>query len=138
MYVHVRLLTGYENVLTYAVPAECTVTVAVGTLVRVPLRNRVVSALVVAASDVAPQAGYAIREILGVERWADDKHYYDYIKDLGTYYQTDYIHFIKRMRQFFSAKQAVEVEAIVPDPHHVVTTLTDEQQQVYEFLSDSI
>lgn len=136
MYIHVRLLTGYDHLLTYAIPLDCPVAVGVGTLVRVPLRNRVVSALVVATSDAPPQGGYAIREILGVERWADDRHYYDYVKDLGTYYQTDYIHFIKRMRQFLSAKQALEVDAIAPDAQHVVTTLTDEQQQVYEFMSD--
>ncbi|MCC7415426.1 MAG: primosomal protein N' [Epsilonproteobacteria bacterium] len=138
MYVHVRLLTGYDNLLTYAVPVEGKKAVRVGTLVRVPLRNRVVSGLVVDTSEVAPQATYVIRDILGVERWADDQHYYAYIQDLSTYYQTNSIHFIKRMRQFLTAKQIVDTEEVFPDAHHVVTTLTDEQQHVYDFLTERI
>ena len=96
MYIHVRLLTGCSQLLTYAIPDACTAPIGRGTVVRVPLRNQVVPAVVIAHGPVMQTTHYTIREIIGIEVFPDDPYYYDYLTTLGAYYHIDPLHFIKR------------------------------------------
>lgn len=134
MYIHVRVLTGYSQILTYAVPAETTASIGIGTLVRVPLRNRVVPAVVVGQQDTVPTHAYTIRPIIGVETFPRDEQYHSFLTTLGTYYQTDPLHFIKRIRQFLTDKQLATPEISTDSQTTATVQLTDEQDAVYTFL----
>lgn len=138
MYIHVRVLTNYSQLLTYAVPPALQSSVYQGTLVRVPLRQTVVSAVVMGTSSEIPTTAYIIRPILAVEPFPHDQHYHAYLKDLSTYYQTEYVSLLKRVRHFLKLKQEKRVEVFDKEEYHSVTVLTDEQQRVYEFVTQYI
>lgn len=140
MYIHVRLLTGYSQLLTYAIPTTCKVSIGRGSFVRVPLQNRTVFAVVEACSFRVPEQAstYKIREILAIEQFPDDPYYYDFILALAAYYQTDYIQFVKRIRQFLQDKPSAPSDILVPPMLSHKVELTEQQQAVYNYLAPRI
>jgi len=139
MYIHVRILGGYPKPLTYAVPASAEQAIRIGILVRVPLRNRVVPAVVIAHA-VPASTAYAIRDIVGIEPWPADEHYHAFITTLSAYYHVDVLHTIKRMRQFLTNKKVTPPDDIITsvEQQRTMPTLTDEQQAVYSFIAQYI
>ena len=100
LYIHVKLLNGFSQPLTYTVPPEHQKNL-IGSIVKVPLKDRFVSAYVFAQSDqLSPIPRFTLKAMAGVEPFPQDLTYTQFVSQLSEYYQVDSLHFIKRIRQF--------------------------------------
>src|SRR5689334_12988443 len=139
MFIQVRLLKGYAQPLLYQVPLEMQGNLAVGSLVRVPLQKQVQSALVLQTFSVKPVVPFEIRSIMGIETVPHDPHYLTFIRQLAYHYQTDELHYLRRMRQFIAQKpisasrSIIEIDLEIQSKPDVVM-LTDEQQHIVNAL----
>lgn len=140
MFIQVKLLKGFNQPLLYKVPEEWAHELQVGSIVRVPIQNRITPAVVVEQLD-APPAGstFAIRDAHAHEPFPNDVHYRTFIAQLARYYQLDAIHFIKRVRQFIVEKE-VKHRAVDEEKKHEAraVTLTDEQQKICDGITPHI
>lgn len=106
MYIQVRLLNGYSTPLWYQVPADWKQTTYHGIIVQVPLRNRIVPAIVIKEEkDKLKHVTFTIKQAHNIEPFPDDQYYAPFIKQLSRYYHVDEVHFIKRIAQFVQQKQ---------------------------------
>jgi len=134
MFIRVRLLNGLPEPLWYCVPFHYDVGSLSGLIVQVPVRNRIVPALVIDEYSTKPSnLSFELKEIHGLEPLPADEHYLSFLKKLGEYYHIETLHFIKRIHQFLINKKE---DALLITPEikihstHSSVTLTDEQQQV--------
>ncbi len=131
MYIKVRLFNGFQESLWYEQPAEWPSGSLVGAIVRVPLRNQQVPALVIEEQQRKPNVLFTIRPATALEPVPDDPHYYPFIRQLSSYYQISPLALIKRMKQFLFQK---EMKPIFELSHKNSTprpvTLTSAQQSV--------
>lgn len=139
LYIHVKLLNGFAQPLTYTVPPEHQKNL-IGSIVKVPLKDRFVSAYVFAQSDqLSPIPRFTLKAMAGVEPFPQDLTYTQFISQLSEYYQVDSLHFIKRIRQFVN--QAVP-EAIIQHTSAEIfarqVSLTEEQKHIVDALSPAI
>ncbi|HEV2601345.1 MAG TPA: primosomal protein N' [Candidatus Babeliales bacterium] len=139
MYIQVQLLNGFTRPLYYKMPSTLPATIVVGTIVSVPLRNRTVPAIVMKQLSSIPHTSFEIKECLGIEPFPNDQAYKEFIAELGYLYTIPSIHFIKRVRQFLVEKTDASTPPSI-QPIHAPTVqkgvqLTDEQQQVYQFVA---
>lgn len=137
-YIHVRLLNGFPQLLTYAVPPSITEDLT-GTVVRVPLKDKITSAYVCAhVCQLSKTPSFTIKPLHSREAFPQDEHYILFLKQLSAYYQVESLHFIKRIKQFVN--QEAEAQELVSSPlgmaHEVL--LTQEQQQVVDALTPTI
>lgn len=136
MFIRVRLLNGLPEPLWYAVPEQYTQTL-IGLIVQVPVRNRIVPALVIDEYATKPHnLAFELKDIQGIEPLPDDVYYQKFLKHLGDYYQIEPLHFIKRIHHFLIDKKQ---EALIAQEEkkyttHSSVTLTDEQQKVCDFI----
>lgn len=137
-FIHVRLLNGFPQLLTYAVPASITDDL-VGTVVKVPLKDKITSAYVCAqVAQLNPVPSFTIKPFHSIEAFPQDIHYKSFLKQLSAYYQVEPIHFIKRIKQFVNqeADEQEQPSASTESAQHV--TLTAEQQKIVDELAPSI
>src|SRR5437868_9658362 len=137
-YIHVRLLNGFPQLLTYAVPASITDDL-VGTVVKVPLKDRVTSAYVCAqVTQLKNKPSFIIKDIHSIEAFPKDPYYKTFLKQLSAYYQVEPLHFVKRIKHFVNQEADAQIES--PGPiqlgQHII--LTDEQRIVVDTLAPSI
>lgn len=140
MYIQVRLLKGVQEPLWYQVPTDWDTKNLLGAAVQVPLRNRVVPALVEKIAHEKP-GSYKIKYAQNKEPFPHDVTYNDFIKKLAHYYQEPPLHFIKRIRQFIAQTEVKSrVDKTVQATNHTTqsVTLTDEQQRIVDFLLPKI
>jgi primosomal protein N' (replication factor Y) len=138
MFIRVRLLNGLPEPLWYAVPADYTQPLT-GLVVQVPVRNRIVPALVIDEYKNKPHnLTFELKDIQGIEPLPDDTYYLPFLKLLGDYYQIEPLHFIKRIHHFLIDKT---IRYIFEDKNthgnrqeHSTISLTDEQQKVCDFI----
>lgn len=137
MYIDVKLFSGFPKPLLYHVPALHN-TVQEGSIVRVPVKNKIIPALVLKTHTDAPQANFAIRNIESVEQFPHDPHYFEFIQKLAQYHVVDEIQFVKRIQSFLKEKPSADL----PTQEQISTksnvTLTEEQQAVVDFVSSKI
>lgn len=137
MFIQVRLLTAFARPLWYHVPPEMTVP-AIGTLVDVPLRNKITSALVVTTQSEPPKVSFDIKDISNSCAFPTDAYYFTFIEHLSNYYQLEPIALIKRIRHFVESKEVSELEVPLGNNVHngatTTVTLTNEQQAVCDFI----
>jgi len=139
MYIQVRLLKGFPQPLLYQVPDELCNQPLIGSVVRVPIQKRIAQALVINQLRHAPNANFTIKKIEAIEALPNDAHYLTFIKRLAYYYQTDALHYIKRIHQFISQKPQSDTEHIADDAHQpTAITLTPEQQTVVDAIKPHI
>lgn len=140
MYIYAKLLNGYQEPLLYKISQELERKVSVGSIISVPLRNRQEAAIVESLTIQKPNVSFAIKEITGFEAVPDDLAYHTFITQLSQYYQTDTIHFYKRIRKFLAQKEeASSQEFVAAESSRVASVqLTKEQQEVCEFLKPAI
>ncbi|GAG91927.1 unnamed protein product, partial [marine sediment metagenome] len=142
MFIQVKLLRGLKEPLLYQTPKEWTTNDLVGTIVHVPLRNRVEIGIVIEQHDHRPdKSTFTVKDALSIEAFPDDAHYQSFIKQLSTYYCVDPIHFIKRTRQFITQRNTKERARTETENNNEIkknVTLTEEQTTVYNFLADKI
>lgn len=132
MFIQVKLLKGFNQPLLYKVPEAWAHELHIGSIVRVPIQNRITPAVVIEQLEVPPAgSNFAIRDAHAHEPFPADSHYRTFIAQLARYYQLDSIHFIKRVRQFIVEKE-VKHRAIDAQEKQIVqaVTLTDEQQKI--------
>jgi primosomal protein N' (replication factor Y) (superfamily II helicase) len=142
MFIRVRLLNGLPEPLWYTVPTEYTQQSLTGLVVQVPVRNRIVPALVIDEYKNKPMhLAFELKNIHGLEPLPDDPYYLSFLKSLGDYYQIEALHFIKRIHHFLIDKK----EAVLLDEQKKESpttqsnvNLTDEQQTVCDFLAPHI
>jgi primosomal protein N' (replication factor Y) (superfamily II helicase) len=132
MYINVKLLNGYSQPLTYQVPARLTGQVAIGSLVRVPLRKKHVSAVVTHISHSFSGA-FEVKEVEGLEKIPADLSYHAFISRLAAYYQIDAASLLRRVQSFLD--QAHNTLDVPIKQNHAVEqsstfTLTPEQEAI--------
>jgi len=135
MFIRVRLLNGLPEPLWYAVPAHYPQPLA-GLVVQVPVRNRIVPALVIDEYTTKPHnLAFELKDICGIEPLPEDPYYVKFLKSLGDYYQIESLHFIKRIHHFLIHKKedALLAEEKIHTTQSTVS-LTDEQQKVCDFI----
>ena len=142
MYIQVRLLKGFAQPLTYAIPSEWNQHDLIGRLVRVPIKTQLRSALIVKQFDQLPADNtFEIRQAHALEPFPADSTYLKFIEHLSSYYQIESLHFIKRIQQFLVEKEIITQEIKVDEaPNDLAKqiTLTHEQQVVVDFVSSRL
>jgi primosomal protein N' (replication factor Y) len=139
MFALVRLLNGFEMELTYKVPQTLVSVVLPGVVVRVPLRNQLVSALVLKLLATAENCGFEIKEIIELEDVPADTAYNEFIKKLAQFYFLPSLHFYQRIRSFLNDKKIIEELVTVPEKEATPKVyLTDEQEAVVEYVKKFI
>lgn len=139
MFIEVKLLNGFPETLLYKVPEHWPHTDLKAALVSVPLKNRVEIGWVTNLFQTKPNsATFAIKDALSIESFPSDQNYLSFITKLGRYYCIDTIYFIKRIRQFIAQKEITIDSPPFDQKHHQQHMLTDEQQSVYDFISNYI
>lgn len=145
MFARVRLLKGWTQPLWYKIPDVWTVTIAHGSIVHVPLRNRTLPAVVVDVHETKPaDITFAIKEMLKLEEFPLDPHYHLFLERLARFYFTDPFHFYQRVKAFLSGKvkpdeDDIELFELKDDPDPVkARTLTDAQQAVVDYVAPHI
>ncbi len=139
MFIRVQLLNGLPEPLWYSVPTEYHEQSLHGLIVHVPIRNRIVPALVLHEYRKKPLGiSFAIKDIVGIESLPPDQHYSAFLKTLGAYYQKEPFHFIKRIHHFLAYKKEdtiITTESTSAQLELPSVVLTDEQQKVYDFIA---
>lgn len=142
MFIQVKLLKGFTKPLLYKVPDEWPPTNLVGTIVQVPLRNNVTHAVVIEQLEHQPAASsFTIKTALAIDPFPHDQYYQRFIQKLGTYYQIESLHFLKRIRSFIMTEQKKHRNTgtiAIEKPTLQKITLTDEQQTVTNFITHRI
>ncbi len=139
MYIQVRLFQRLPEPLLYEVPVHHQSQIKQGTIVNVPLRNKIVSAYVENILVSKPQTRFNIKSIAGIAAIPNDPFYYSFIQKLSYYYQTEPLFFIKRIQQFLGEEQHVD-SSMSAEVEHVpkVVTLTPEQKEITIQLEQAI
>lgn len=143
MFIRVRLLNGLPEPLWYSVPTQYTEHPLSGLVVQVPVRNRIVPALVIDEYKNKPaHLAFELKDICGIEPLPEDQHYLPFLKHLGDYYQIEPLHFIKRIHHFLVNKK--EDTLCISDNEKIIHStqsdiiLTDEQKKVCDFITPHI
>ncbi|BDC34096.1 hypothetical protein Noda2021_00540 [Candidatus Dependentiae bacterium Noda2021] len=137
MYVEVRLLNGFPEPLLYKIPATWNFsTPLLHAIVKVPLKQTLVSGLVIKVLDQLPSTvTFAIRPAHSYEVFPCDPHYIEYLKKLCGYYQIEMSHVVARIKHFLTedhiTDHADNKHADSAGPESI--TLTSEQQTVVNF-----
>jgi len=139
MYVQVRMLKGLSTHLWYRVPTNLQRQCCVGTIVQVPLRERVVPAVIVWRAG-KPDSGFSVRDIQSVEPFPRDNHFHPFVSSLASYHRINPITFSRRIAHFLGEKERKVVEGRQGDAAGVgcATALTDEQQHVVDAVEPAL
>lgn len=143
MFAAVRIFS-HHTPLWYTIPSEYTDSIAVGSIVKVPLRAKQVRAYVMHISAEKPGGSFALRSITNLEPFPADTHYYTFIEKVARYYRLDPICLIERLQPFFAPSAARKHKTTPHNPHEKVhrtqraVVLTPEQQEAVTFLQHAI
>lgn len=137
MFIRVRLLNGLPEPLWYSVPTDWQHSSLRGLIVQVPVRNRIVAALVVEQYAIKPtNLSFELKDIHALEPLPADQHYMPFLETISAYYHVEKLHFIKRIHQFLFNKKEndvlIEKEKTQNTQSNVL--LTEEQKKVTDFL----
>jgi primosomal protein N' (replication factor Y) (superfamily II helicase) len=138
-YIHVRLLNGFPQPLTYSIPDQWEGNF-VGAIVKVPLKDKAVSAYVIhQTATLKEKPSFTIKQALGLEQFPTDTLHRTFINQLSAYYQIEPFHFIKRIKHFINQEAESTPEVSAPEHTHLCTvTLTPEQQHIVDTLTPLI
>ena len=146
MYIHVRLLKGYQQPLTYSLPDSLCETTRVGSIIKVPFRNQTTFALVEAiAPTLDPIPSFTIKSAHTLAPFPNDPAYMSFLKHISAYHQIPVIELVKRMYGFINQKEQRNADLRVGEPDNdplaqqrSATMLTPAQQQVVDALLPTI
>ncbi len=138
MFIQITLLNGFAKPLWYQVPPDWATQDLDGTIIQVPLRNRIVPALVIKQVAHKPNVPFAIKQAQNIEAFPADRHYLPFIKKLSAYHQIEPIHFLKRVRGFLDAKTPTCSLLNSPKTNATNVQLTDEQQKAVDFVTPHV
>lgn len=138
MYIKVQLFNGFVESLWYEQPTNWPKESLIGSIVRVPLRNQQVTALVIDQQQRKPSVPFAMRPATAIEPLPDDPHYLHFIKQLSAYYQISPLTLIKRTQQFLVQKEVTGIpspdEPVMPN----AVALTEAQQAIVTAINPAI
>jgi len=147
MLIQVKLLRGYQKILTYKVPSSWDKKESanlVGTVVTVPLKNMVVPALVLATSKkTVLSKNFEIKEVIGKDHLPPDKLYPNFIKKIAQFYMTPPQLFYQRIRSFVeksdTTRKRRENKNATPTKKQIKQiSLTEEQKIACDHLNKKI
>ncbi len=131
MLIQVKLLQYASKTFTYRVPVALQKDMVQGKLIQVPLKNKIVPAVVDAIDLSGVTYPFAIKSIIAVYPFPHDLNYPFFLQQIGEYTQTDPHCFLRRIQQFLSEKeydnQSV-VQNYIPNSDQIKLSL--EQQSV--------
>jgi primosomal protein N' (replication factor Y) len=131
MHITVRLLNGFQQPLTYKVPATWQTIPQVSDIISVPLQKRTELAYVThILKDFDPnKENFKIKEAIGQQPLPDDKTYPAFIQQLARYYCVSELTFYKRFAQYLD--ESHETIEVAQETHSTAKlTLTQAQQAV--------
>lgn len=106
MYIKVKLLNGFKELLTYKIPDSWPNKNFTGQIVKVPLQNRVVPAFVESTFEkIEKNLPYKIKEVLFEEKLPKDPLYQLFTKQLAQYYAIEHTYFFKRIYSFLEEQK---------------------------------
>ena len=141
MFIQVKLLNGFKQFLTYSVPTTWPAIPLEGLLVRVPLKEQFVPALVIKHMRTLDEPiTFTIKSAHSIEQLPDDQYYQAFIGQLASYYQIEKSVFIRRIYHFIESHDPEEIPLITDREiqAHQINLLTDEQQTIVDFLTPTI
>jgi primosomal protein N' (replication factor Y) len=138
MFIKVKVFSGFPEPLLYQVPQSWQQPPQIGSIVKVPMRNNIVSGVVLETFKKQPKVPFAIRHASEILAFPQDPHYFEFVRKLAHYHQVDEIHFLKRVQSFFKHKiESVPVGAIEYKAQQELI-LTSEQLAVVNFVTPHI
>jgi primosomal protein N' (replication factor Y) len=139
MFIKVRLLQGYQKPLMYKVPSSWNTKNLHGSIITVPLKNKIVPALVIKVFVDKPEGeNFQIKEAAGNDHLPDDKNYTNFITKIANFYFTPQKFLYQRIRKFVHARELKRekessVTSISSIKEEKIINLTDEQQKVVDY-----
>lgn len=137
MFVYVKLLQGYPKTLTYKIPASWGSNDLTGSVITVPLKNKVVPALVVKMCEKLPEkSSFEIKEAIGKDHLPPDHRYATFIKKVSQFYFIHPKKLYQRIRSFIFTKEKNAPRTTTQEAIHEIKkiTLTKKQQVVVDHL----
>ncbi len=144
MYVSILLLNRFEKIFWYSVPDNLQGAISAGCLVRVPLRTRFESAMVVDVMLELPSScHFAIKPIASLEPLPLDAKYHQFIEKIAQFHMVPSLHFYARVSSFLNDKKCEDVIAAFRQKESeraavIKVILTDEQQAVVDYVQPFI
>lgn len=131
MFVTVKFLNGFATPLTYAVPDTLQSACGIGSVVRVPLQRRSVTAVVVERHDTIEPKKFTIRPITRLEQWPSDTHFYRYCSIIAQHHALEPSELYERLAGCLREKEATVDLPIKPfTDGGTAHQLTDTQQAI--------
>lgn len=139
MNVHVRLLSYGSKIFTYTVPQEWQHAITSGVLVQVPIKQRVVAAVVESIADQKQKYEFALKAIISIFPFPQDEKYLSFINKVAQYYQIDQL-FLQRRLQMFLAEQDEVVTCLANTSQQPISDIvfTDQQQQAFDLILPAV
>lgn len=153
MFVQVKLLQGYQKILTYKIPESWDTKDLNDAVITVPLKNRVVPALVIktlkhppgftVGRSTVPPKQFEIKEAVGKDHLPDDPLYANFIKKISQLYFTPPKLFYRRIRKFVHQSTVSKQPARKDETSFINTQvesikLTAEQAAVVDYVIPQI
>ncbi|QQR48994.1 primosomal protein N' [bacterium] len=139
MFVFVQLFSGFAKTLTYKVPQHLHTKPLLHKLIRVPLRNTIVTALVIGSTKKLSQTdSFEIREIIDVINLPEDSTYHTFVETISTFYFLKPLFFYRRLQSFFLEKQEDETLPDLSKLPAKTITLTAAQKAVVDYVEPQI
>jgi primosomal protein N' (replication factor Y) len=135
MYILVNLLNGYARSLMYEVPFDMSDNVQVGSVVHVPLQQRVERALVCGIQVEGKNQTFSIRKIITIEPIPFDGAYHDFMQQIARYYAVSPIYLYRRLHHMKTlSEDEIPQLSELPPTHESPVMLTTEQQEIVSAL----
>ncbi len=138
MYIVVKIISGNHPALSYKIPATWDIP-SIGCLVKVPLRQKVVTGVIASISQERPAGNFAIKEALALQPFPHDQNYISFIEQLSIYHQVDPLQFIKRIKSFLKDQKRASIynqhTNTVPKQKII---LTDTQKAVIDYIAPAL
>lgn len=142
LYAYVQLLSGFNRPFLYAVSAALAEHIAIGTIVVVPLKDKLVGAVVTSIHHQLPEKiSYQLKEIAAIEPMPDDPLYQKFVKTVAAYAFVSTLHFSGRIKSFLHEQKTADAKdspSILPSMLTENVQLTDQQQAVVDYLEPFI
>jgi primosomal protein N' (replication factor Y) len=139
MLIQVKLLQYASKIFTYSVPDHLIEQVIPGSLVRVPLKKKIVPALVAGIELGQKKYAFKIKAIDSIYQLPSDPYYLLFLQKIAKFYQIDSCLLLQRIQHFLEQKENDQLHIIkqnVQVPAQVI--LTHEQQHVIDAIKPSI
>ncbi|HBS47622.1 TPA: primosomal protein N' [Candidatus Dependentiae bacterium] len=143
MFVKVKLLKGFPKPLFYEIPKEWDQTNLKGTIIQVPIRSKIIPAIVQEIYTKLPsKISFEIKKALNIEPLPADDNFPLYVQKLSSIFFINEEYFYQRIRSFLFEKD--DSKNVAPDiPLQDVNfqnsvQLTLPQQNVVDFVSKHI